>query len=390
MSFLNLATFRPSSPAYLLQVGRGQCLLVGEHLVVHLPGLALLVGGQERLGGATRLGVEGQRLVHEHDGHVLAIGVGDLLQGRVHARAERALEVAELDDGHLGVLRALAGRVRRDGHLLARHPGARPPGERRRPSWGSRCRCRRAGRSGSCPAWPCRPPAWPSSGCAGSWDPSWRRWRRCPCRSRTRSCARSSPAWRWSSGRSVRPSQLSPATPVSSADFIQPDGNSLSRLVDLGGRAARRRRRGGRGCRRGGRLAVVAGAALTRAHLAADQEAGQQADGQRPGPDVRSVDFGRWVARHGGELYPPHTRAATGCARATQLLLATRRRPRPSASARFLDATPPRRWRRSCRRPMRPASPCDEARRARTPRSCGRCGRCPCMAHRQRWQTAYM
>jgi hypothetical protein len=28
----------------------------------------------------------------------------------------------------------------------------------------------------------------------------------------------------------LRPSQLSPATPVSSADFIQPDGNSVSAL----------------------------------------------------------------------------------------------------------------------------------------------------------------
>jgi len=46
-------------------------LLVGEELVVHLPELPLLAGGQGGLGGERRVLVEGQRVVLEDEAHVL-------------------------------------------------------------------------------------------------------------------------------------------------------------------------------------------------------------------------------------------------------------------------------------------------------------------------------
>ena len=55
---LNFAMLRPELLGVLLERRPIERLLVGEQLVVHLPELALLVGGQRRLGGQVRLVVE--------------------------------------------------------------------------------------------------------------------------------------------------------------------------------------------------------------------------------------------------------------------------------------------------------------------------------------------
>ena len=89
----------------------GQLLLVLEHQLVHLPEFALLVGRQRGLGGGHGVLVEGQRLVAPDDLHVAFVCLEDLPHRRLGLEAERALEVGELDDGHLGVLRAHPGRV---------------------------------------------------------------------------------------------------------------------------------------------------------------------------------------------------------------------------------------------------------------------------------------
>ena len=58
--------------------------------------------------------MEGQRIVAEHDAHLVAVGLDDLLQGVLPALAERTLVVGERDDGNrrLGVpdLGTTAGR----------------------------------------------------------------------------------------------------------------------------------------------------------------------------------------------------------------------------------------------------------------------------------------
>src|SRR5690606_37565263 len=77
----------------LLVVLTGELPLVGEELVVHLPELALLVGRHRRLGRGLGVAVEAQRQVPEDEAHVVAVGLQDLVDGRVDARAVGALEV---------------------------------------------------------------------------------------------------------------------------------------------------------------------------------------------------------------------------------------------------------------------------------------------------------
>ena len=95
----------------LLVLGVRQLGLVLEEQLMHLPELALLVRRHRRLGRGQRVGVEGERLVAPDELHVAFVRLEDLLDGRLGAPAEGALEVGELDDGHLGLLRPDPGRV---------------------------------------------------------------------------------------------------------------------------------------------------------------------------------------------------------------------------------------------------------------------------------------
>ena len=85
--------------------------LVGEQLVVHLPELPLLAGGPRRDGRGHGVGVERQRKVPPDHAHLPLVVVHHLGDGRLDARAERALEVRPLDDCHGGILGALHGRA---------------------------------------------------------------------------------------------------------------------------------------------------------------------------------------------------------------------------------------------------------------------------------------
>ena len=84
---------------------------------MHLPELALSARGKGRLRGEGRFRVEGERVVLEDDLDLAGVGVEQLLDRRVDARAEGALELGELDDRDLGVLLPLEGAVA-DGDLV--------------------------------------------------------------------------------------------------------------------------------------------------------------------------------------------------------------------------------------------------------------------------------
>ena len=99
----------------LLEIGRGQRLLVGEQLVVHLPELALLGRGHGGDGGGHGVVVEGQRVVAEGDLQVVLVDLLQLIQRALGARAVRALELGERDERDLGLLAA---------DLRARCPGS--------------------------------------------------------------------------------------------------------------------------------------------------------------------------------------------------------------------------------------------------------------------------
>ena len=116
--FLDLGRVEPELARVLLQARAIERLLVLEQLVVRLPELALLVGGQRDLRRRGGVLVERQRVVLPRHADVLAVGLHDLIDRRLDARAERALEVGELDDGDLGLFRALDRRVA-DWHVVA-------------------------------------------------------------------------------------------------------------------------------------------------------------------------------------------------------------------------------------------------------------------------------
>ena len=78
---------------------------------MHLPELSLILGAQRSLRGLGGVRVDREREVAEDDPHLVAVGLADLRQGRVDARAEGALEVGELDNGHRGVLGTLGRAV---------------------------------------------------------------------------------------------------------------------------------------------------------------------------------------------------------------------------------------------------------------------------------------
>ncbi len=132
---LELAHVEPDLLRVLVEIGPLQVVLVGEHLVVHLPELPLRLGGDGRLGGQRRLGVERQRVMAEVEPHLAVVVLHHLVDGGDDPAAERALEVGELDDGHLGVQRAPHGAVERNAETVdavARALRRRKPGRRRR------------------------------------------------------------------------------------------------------------------------------------------------------------------------------------------------------------------------------------------------------------------
>ena len=91
---LNLRHVEAQLLRVLLERRAIERLLVGEQLVVHLPELPLLVGGQRRLGRQVGLVVERQRELLEGDAQLpLVVGL-ELPHRRHRAAAERALEVA--------------------------------------------------------------------------------------------------------------------------------------------------------------------------------------------------------------------------------------------------------------------------------------------------------
>ena len=102
-----------------------QLLLVLEHQLVHLPELALLVGRQGRLGRGQRVGMERQGLVPPDELHLALVRVEDSLERRLDARAEGALEIGELDDGHLRLLGAGPRRVGAQVDVPRRRGGSR-------------------------------------------------------------------------------------------------------------------------------------------------------------------------------------------------------------------------------------------------------------------------
>src|SRR5262245_9573616 len=107
---------------------------------MHLPELALLArgfGGERRGAGVC---VHAQREILEHDAHLVGVGLVDLLEHRRRARTERALEVAELDDRDLRLLRA-ESRGAREGDLIPNiRIGTTPLGTCELA--GNRCPCR--------------------------------------------------------------------------------------------------------------------------------------------------------------------------------------------------------------------------------------------------------
>ena len=141
-------------PGVLLQRGWVQRLLIGEQAVVHRPELALLVGGQRRLGGDLGVLVEGHGQVLDDEPDVLGVGDDELGHQRRRARGEGALEV---DEHHDGDGRARVALARGVSHLHGALDRFRGPVPGRRASahhpWsllgpaGRRCRqrCLRAG-----------------------------------------------------------------------------------------------------------------------------------------------------------------------------------------------------------------------------------------------------
>ena len=100
---LELGHVEAETLSVAVEVRARERLLVLEELVVHLPELALLAGGEGGLRRKGRVLVEGQRVVLEGDADLARVGVEDLLDGRIDPRAEGALELGELDDGDGGV-----------------------------------------------------------------------------------------------------------------------------------------------------------------------------------------------------------------------------------------------------------------------------------------------
>lgn len=81
--------------------------LVLEELRVHSPELsvaALLEGFKDSLSGRSCVVVEWKRVVHPDDANVVAVLFEDLVDRGLHAGAEGALEVRELDDGDESVV----------------------------------------------------------------------------------------------------------------------------------------------------------------------------------------------------------------------------------------------------------------------------------------------
>ena len=149
---LELAHVQAQLLRVLLVGGAVHRLLVGEDLVVHLPELALLARGARRDRRRHGVRVERQRQVAPGDADLALVLVHDLGDGRLDARAERALEVGELHDRDERVLGALDRRALdlgavdrvRVGLTLARAAAGAAAPPCRGPPWSARRRAARA------------------------------------------------------------------------------------------------------------------------------------------------------------------------------------------------------------------------------------------------------
>ncbi|SRR5260370_6075370 len=82
----------------LHEVGHLERVLMLEQHSVHLPELRLRARGLGGLGGDERVRMRrGQREVAKREAELIADRLGERLDDRAHATAERALEIAELD-----------------------------------------------------------------------------------------------------------------------------------------------------------------------------------------------------------------------------------------------------------------------------------------------------
>ena len=85
---LNLPTSRPISCAYFSSVARSSACWLAKSLSCISQNLPCSCAAIDGLGGGLRVGVERQRLVAEHDAHVLAVGLLDLLERRASTRLQ--------------------------------------------------------------------------------------------------------------------------------------------------------------------------------------------------------------------------------------------------------------------------------------------------------------
>ena len=99
---------------------------------MHRPELPLGGGGARRDRGRPRLGVKGQRQIAPDEPDLVGVLVAQAPERLLGARAERALEVGELDDGDLRRRPPGDGRaVERDAITLDRSIGQRRSRDRR-------------------------------------------------------------------------------------------------------------------------------------------------------------------------------------------------------------------------------------------------------------------
>src|SRR5437660_4579107 len=96
----------PERLRMILQILDRQLLLIAEHLVVHLPELALVGGAGARLRGLGSEGMDVERIVAKHQPHLPVVFLHQPLDHRSFAAAVGTLEIAEFDDGHLGAARS--------------------------------------------------------------------------------------------------------------------------------------------------------------------------------------------------------------------------------------------------------------------------------------------
>jgi len=111
-ALVELRRVDPDGLGVALQIRHRELVLVGEHLVVQLPEFTLVLRARARLRRLLREGMEVEGIVAEHQTHLAVVLLHQPLDHRVLAPAVRALEVAELHDGHRSVRRPPRGTLR--------------------------------------------------------------------------------------------------------------------------------------------------------------------------------------------------------------------------------------------------------------------------------------